>query len=209
MKALLWLLLLAGCAAFGPANETTVVREAVSLALATARAPDDVRRRELERALQEYEREPGRESCARLAILLATLPEPQRDDARARMLLESLAAQQQESDLTRFAQLLAASIAERQQTAREAQAAKERAAASLRATEQRADTIQQQLEILQREMHAGEQREAAQRRQIDVLKREARASEYREETLRKQIQALRAAERSTLEHEQRLPVRPR
>lgn len=209
MRALLWLLLLAGCAALGPANETVIVNDAVTLAIATARAPDDVRRRELERALQEFERAPGRESCARLAILLATLPAPQRDDARARELLESLVVQQKDSDLSRFAQLLSASIAERQQLARAAQAAGERAAASLRASEQRASTIQQQVETLQREMHAVEQREAALRRQIDGFRREARATEYREETLRKQIEALRAAERSTLEHEQRLPAKGR
>lgn len=209
MRALLWLLLLSGCAAFGPANEKAIVSDAVTLALATAAAPQDVRQRELERAREEFERAPGRESCARLAILLATLPEPQRNEARAKELLDSLVVQQRDSDLSRFAQLLAASIAERQQLAREAQAAGDRAAAALRATEQRADTIQQQFETLQREMQALEQREAALRRQIDAFRREARASEYREETLRKQIEALRAAERSMLEHEQRLPAKGR
>lgn len=209
MRALLLLLLLAGCAAFGPAKETVIVSDAVTLAVATAGAPEDVRQRELERARQEFERAPGRESCARLAILLATLPEPQRNEERAKELLDSLVAQQKDSDLSRFAQLLAASIAERQQLAREAQVAAERAAAALRASEQRADTMQQQLETLQREMQAVEQRDALLRRQVDTFRREARASEYREETLRKQVEALRAAERSMLEHEQRLPAKRR
>lgn len=211
MRVLAWLslLLAAGCAALGPPSETAIVRDAVNLAVATASAPEDVRRRELGRAVQECEREPGRMSCARLAILLATLPEPERDDARAKVLLESLAAQEPQSDLSRFAQLLAASIAERQRSAREARAAGERAEASARAIEQRAQSMQSQLEELKRETRAGEQREGALRKQLETYKREVRANEYREETLRKQIQALREAERSMLEREERLPVKPR
>jgi hypothetical protein len=208
-RAWLFLLLLTGCAALGPANDAAIVSEAVALAVATARAPQDLRRRELELASQAFERDPGTVHRTRLAVLLATLPAPERDDARAASLLEPVAARQPESDLSRFAQMLADSIAERRQRAAAAQAASERAAAGLRAAGQRADTIQQQLESTQREMHAVEQREAALRKQVDALKREARASEYREETLRRQIQALRAAERSTLEREQRLPVKPR
>lgn len=205
-----WLLaLLAGCAAFGPGSETVIVRDAVNLAVETARAPEEARRRELRRAAQEYEREPGRMSGARLAILLATLPEPERDDARARVLLESLAAESPETDLSRFAGLLAASVAERQQAARDAQAARERSDARLRASEQQAQTLQKQVEGLQRELRSGEHREDALRKQLESARGQARASEYREETLRRQIQALRDAERSMLEHERRLPVKPR
>lgn len=192
------LLLLAGCAALGPADEAAIVSEAVALAVATARAPGDVRHHELDRAVREFERGPDRVPRARLAILLATLPEPERDDARAAMLLEPLAAQQPESDLSRFARLLAAIVAERQQHAREAGAA-----------EQRADALRKQLELTRRDARAGEHREEALRRQIEAYKRDARAGEQREETLRKQIQALREAERSMLEHEERLPVKPR
>jgi signal transduction histidine kinase len=112
-------LLAAGCVAIGPdvreASETDAI---VATTVAAARLPAEARKHELARAQQEFERLADDANRLRLAALLATLPAPERDDARAASLLAPLAARSPETPRARLAALLAAQVAERQRIAR-------------------------------------------------------------------------------------------
>ena len=80
----------------------------------------------------------------RLATLLAVLPAPLRDDARAGELLQSVT----EGAMGRFAQLLASQINERQRLARELERVKSDAERSSRERDKREETLKQQIEAL-------------------------------------------------------------
>lgn len=112
-------MLIAGCVAIGPdvreASETDAI---VAMTVAAARLPAEARREELARAQQEFERHADDANRLRLAALLATLPAPERDDARAAALLAPLAARSPETPRARLAALLAAQVAERQRLSR-------------------------------------------------------------------------------------------
>jgi hypothetical protein len=90
----------------------------------------------------------------RLATLLATLPAPMRDDARALKLLEPI-ADAASPGVGRFSALLAAQIAERQRVAQEldrvsreaTHAARERAVAD-KERDKREEALKQQIEAL-------------------------------------------------------------
>jgi hypothetical protein len=113
----LWFVLavgLAGCAAVQPL--VNPVDAIVADAVTAARAPAAEQAAALTRAQQA-----GTATAAdrlRLATLLATLPPPLRDDARAAQLLEPL-ADATAPGIGRFAALLALQIAERQRAGRE------------------------------------------------------------------------------------------
>lgn len=108
------LLALAGCAAVQPL--VNPVDGIVAEALSAARAPAAEQAAALGRALQAGVAAPA--DRLRLATLLATLPPPLRDDARAAELLEPI-ADMAAPGIGRFAALLAALLADRQRTARE------------------------------------------------------------------------------------------
>ena len=149
-------LLLAGCAALKPgADEAVAVSDAIEAAVTAARAPAAERRVRLSAALESYAVQPDDRSRLHLAVLLATLPAPLRDDAFAATLLAPLAARQPESALTRFAGLLQTQVAERQRISQSGAGA----------------------------LRAGERREQALRRQIEALRAAERGMIEREERL--------------------------
>jgi hypothetical protein len=116
----------------------------------------------------------------RYATLLATLPAPLRDDARAAELLEPI-ADSNAPGIGRFAALLAGQLAERQRLARE-------------------------LERVARES----ERAAREREKLDRERAATdKERDKREEALRQQLEALRAIERGILEREENLRRRQR
>jgi len=154
MKLVVFLLAgsLAGCAVLRPdAGEAQQVREIVGTAVTAVRAAPEEQRRRLTHAQQMYASVPDDANRVRLAALLATLPPPWRDDARAATLLEPMVGRRPETPVTQLAGMLAASVAERQRLARELRAAELRVEAAERreqsATE-RADTLHRQVEAL-------------------------------------------------------------
>jgi hypothetical protein len=145
LTAGLIILLLAGCAVLRPGTgESVQVSEVVGAAVAASRAAPEEQRRQLNHAQQMFAAVQDDVNRVRLAALLATLPAPLRDDARAAALLEPLAARRPETPLVQFAGLLAAGAAERQRIARDLRAAEKREEAA----EERASTLRQQVDAL-------------------------------------------------------------
>ena len=153
------LLLLAGCAMLRPeADEALLVSDIVAATVGAARATPEEQRRQLSHAQQMYGALQDDASRVRLAALYATLPPPLRDDARAAVLFEPLAARRPETPLVQFAALAGAGAADLARAARELRAAERREteaeerakAARLQAeqAEERATTLRQQVEAL-------------------------------------------------------------
>ena len=118
IKALL-LAALAGCAAFQPGAEQAVAVDAiVGEALTVARAPAAEQKEALSRAQERFVRDPSLTNRLRLATLLAGLPAPLRDDARAAELLDPV-RDPNAPGVGRFAALLSAQLAEHQRLVRE------------------------------------------------------------------------------------------
>jgi len=137
--------LLAGCAVLQPgAGESLQVSEIVSAAVSAARAAPEEQRQQLLHAQKMFAAVQDDVNRARLAALLATLPAPLRDEARAAALLEPLAAHRPETPLVQFAGLLAAGTAERQKLTRDLRATEKR----VEAAEERANTLRQQVDAL-------------------------------------------------------------
>lgn len=163
--------MLAGCAALQPgSDEMVAVSAVISEAVDASRAPVAQQRRSLAGAQDALAREPGAVNRLRLATLLATLPAPLRDDARAAEMLAPLASTPSPA-IARFAALLGAQIAERQRLARELErAAKDRNRAELER---------------ERAERAGNEREKALRQQLEALRSIERGILEREERLRR------------------------
>lgn len=148
-----------------------IVGEAVS----AARAPVPEQKAALQRAQQSYAAAPSGPSRLRLAVLLATLPGPLRDEARATELLRPL-ADSSSPGIGRFAAFLSAQVAERQRLAREFE-----------------------------RMARDAERAARERERVDSEReRTDKERDKREETLRQQLEALRSIERGILEREENL-----
>lgn len=161
--------LLSGCALLRPdAGEALQVREIVGGAVSAARATPAEQRRQLAHAQQMYATAPDDANRVRLAALLATLPSPWRDEARAASLLEPLAARGPGTPMAQLAGMLAANVAERQRLARELRAAEAR----VEAAESRVAAAVERAGVLQR--------------QVDALKEIERGILEREERRRKQ-----------------------
>jgi hypothetical protein len=169
-------LLAAGCALLPGA----AVDQAVGEALAAARAPVAEQRAALARAQETFTRDTSVANRLRLATLLAALPAPLRDDARAMELLEPVADPAQPG-AGRYAALLSGQVMERQRLARE-------------------------VERLNRERLAADKEHAAVDRERAATDKER---DKREEALRQQLEALRAIERGILEREEKLRRRQR
>jgi hypothetical protein len=139
-------LTLAACAALDPRTPQLVsVDRLMAEAVQTARAPAAEQKAVLARAQQSFVADPSAANRLRLATLLATLPEPLRDDARAAELLQPL-ADAKEAGYGRFAALLSAQ--EHARLLREAdQAARERDRAD-KERDKREEALRQQLEAL-------------------------------------------------------------
>jgi len=171
MRRLFLVLTLTGCAAVQPLVNPVdaVVAEAVTV----ARAPAPEQAAALARAQQAGVTAPI--DRLRLATLLATLPAPLRDDARAAELLEPI-ADVSAPGIGRFAALLSSQIMERQRVARELERLSCEAANAARERD-RSDKAR---ELLDKER------------------------DKREEALKQQLEALRAIERGILEREEKL-----
>ena len=182
MRHLALVLLLAGCASLQPI--VNPVDAIVGEALAASRLPADEQSAVLSRAQEAGLASPV--DRLRLATLLATLPAPLRDDARALELLEPL-ADNATSGIGRFAALLAAQVTERQRAVRE-------------------------LERVTREAdRAARERAAADKERVAADKERAAADkerDKREEALKQQLESLRAIERGILEREEKMRGRP-
>ena len=169
------LLALAGCSAVQPL--VNPVDAIVAEAMAAARAPAAEHPAALARAEKEVTTTGGGTATdrLRLATLLATLPPPLRDDARAAELLAPL-ADSNAPGVGRFAALLATQISERKRALRE-------------------------LERVSREA----ERAARERERIDKERAQAdKERDKREEGLKQQLEALRAIERGILEREENM-----
>jgi hypothetical protein len=178
MKGFIVILLLAGCAVLDSGNRTVDTIAAEALAASRAAAAEQAAA--LASAQRAFEGGGAPADRLRLATLLATLPAPLRDDARAGELLEPL-ADASAPGVGRFAALLAAQVTERQRLGRE-----------LERLSRDAERLARDRERSDKER---DQREAALRQS--------------EEAIRQQLDALRAIERGILEREEKLRRRPR
>jgi hypothetical protein len=139
---------LSGCALLQPgAEQLGTVDAVVADAMTAARAPSGEQKAALSRAQDALTRDPSAENRLRLATLLALLPAPLRDDARAAELLEPL-ADATAPGFGRFAAFLSAQIVERQRLARELErVARERERVD-KDRDKREEALRQQLEAL-------------------------------------------------------------
>lgn len=216
-------LLATGCAALKPgAEDAGVVTEIVAMAVDTLRSTADVQRERLSSTLDTLLSRSDDAARLRAGVLLATLPPPLRDDARAAALLQPIAARQPETPLAQFAGLFQARLAERERATEQLQL-QER----LRSAEKQAETLRSEVETLRTNERALAEREEALkrrgqvlqrgvaereetvRRQVETLRESERTMAEREETVRRQIEALRETERSMSEREGRLGTKTR
>jgi len=139
---------LTGCALLQPgAEQSGMVDAIVADAMSAARAPSAEQKAALSRAQDAFTGEPSAVNRLRLAMLLAALAAPLRDDARAAELLEPI-ADATAPGFGRFAAFLSAQIVERQRLARELErAARERERAD-KDRDKREEALRQQLEAL-------------------------------------------------------------
>ena len=168
------LMLLAGCAALRPeADEALQVSDIVAAAVSAVRATPEEQRRQLNHAQQMFAAVQDDANRARLAALLATLPPPMRDDARAATLFEPLAARRPETPLVQFAAMAGAGAAERVRAARD-----------LRAAERREEQAEERAKTLRQQAEQAEERANTLRQQVEALKSIERGILEREERRR-------------------------
>jgi len=176
----------AGCALLQPESESArQVGEIVDQTVAATRATPEHQRALVAEAKRSYDAAPDEKNGVRYAALLATLPAPLRDEARAAAILGPIAAQQPGTGLRQFAALLSTSLAERRRLAQEARVAEQRA----QAASQRAEAASQRAEA------ATTRAEAAERREESANERASK--------LQGQVDALKSIERSILQREER------
>lgn len=169
--AVLSFAVLAGCAALQPGADQAVGVDALAgEALNEARAPAADQKAALSRAQEGFLRDPSAMNRLRLAALLATLPPPLRDDARAAELLEPV-RDPNVPGTGRFAALLSAQLAERQRLAREIE----------RLTRER-DRAEKEHDRTEKER---DKREEALRQQVEALRSIERGILDRDDRLRK------------------------
>jgi hypothetical protein len=151
---------LAACTAFDPQmQQLTEVDGIVADALQAARASAGEQKAALARAERAFQAQASNVNRARLATLLATLPDPLRNDARAAELLASL-SDPNDPGIGRFAALLRGQVVERERLVREAR------------EHERTDKER-------------DKREEALRQQLDALRGIERGIREREERLRR------------------------
>lgn len=169
--ALLGLLLAAGCAAVDPEGaRLAAVDRALADAIQASRAPAAEQKAALSRAQGAFVADGSALNRLRLAALVALVPPPLRDDARALELLEPL-ADASAAGTGRFAVLLHQHILERQRLGREIERAGREA--------ERAARERQQVD------RERDKREEALRSQLEALRGIERGILEREEKLRR------------------------
>jgi len=139
---------LAGCALLQPgAEQLGTVDAIVADAMTAVRAASAEQKAALSRAQDAFTRAPTAVNRLRLATLLAVLPAPLRDDARAAELLEPL-ADATAPGFGRFAAFFSALVVEHQRLTRELErAARERERVD-KDRDKREEALRQQLEAL-------------------------------------------------------------
>ena len=143
------MLLLAGCALFEPqVPDMVAVDGIVAEALKAARTPAPEQKAALAAAQAAFGKNPAAANRLRLATLLAVLPPPLRDDARAAELLESLASASSPG-YGRFAALLAGQLSERQRLARELERSIHERERADKERDKREEALRQQIEAMQ------------------------------------------------------------
>jgi hypothetical protein len=192
--ALALVLALAGCTAVQLNPVDAIVAETMT----AARAPATEQAAALARAEKDVTRTGGGTPADRLRLgsLLATLPPPLRDDARAAELLGPL-ADANAPGIGRFAALLAAQVAERQRVEREL----ERVSRELERVSREAERAARERERLDKEratLDKERERVDKERERVD------KERDKREEALKQQLEALRAIERGILEREEKM-----
>jgi hypothetical protein len=142
------LLALTGCAALDPEyQEVTAVDGLMAEAVHVTRAPVAEQKAALASAERAFSGDRSSLNRLRLATLLATLPQPLRDDSRAAELLQPL-ADPRAPGYGRFAALLSGEIEEHARLVREAdQTAHERERAD-KERDKREEALRQQVEAL-------------------------------------------------------------
>lgn len=210
-----------GCAALKPGSEdAAVVSEIVAMAVETLRSTPEVQRERLAAALGTVASQPDDTARLRAGVLLATLPPPLHDGARASSLIQPVAERKPETPLSQFAGLFQVRRLEREREAeelRERLRAAEKQAEALRAEvnalrahervfAEREEALRKRGQVLQRGVA---EREETVRRQVEALRESERSMAEREETIRKQIEALRESERTMSEREGRLGSKTR
>lgn len=148
LSALAAALALAGCAlVVPPPPRAAPVDGVIGEAVQAARAPASEQKAALQRAEQAFIGETVPLNRLRLATLLATLPEPLRDDARAAELLEPI-ADASDPGIGRFAALLSGQVGERRRLAREVERQARERERNDKDREKREEALRQQLEAL-------------------------------------------------------------
>jgi hypothetical protein len=141
-------LALTACVVFDPKTpEILSVDRVIAEAVQAVRVPPAEQRAILARVQQDFVADSSAANRLRLATLLATLPEPLRDDARATELLQPL-ADAKEPGYGRFAALLSAQVAEHARLLREADAVRRDRDRADRERDQREEALRQQVEAL-------------------------------------------------------------
>ncbi len=154
--ALAALVSLGGCASVNPdADRALALDAAFGEMLHVVRAPETEQSAALARAQQAFGADPSDVNRVRLAMLLADLPGPLRNDDRASELLAPLAGGASDTPAGRDGALLAAQLAERRQLA--ALASKQEKAAH--AAARREETLKRQLDALKEIEHSIGERE--------------------------------------------------
>jgi len=140
---------LAGCAQLLPSAFPSLgeVDAVMAAAIQAGRAPAAEQKGVLSRAEQQLAADPSALNKLRLGTLLATLPEPLRDDARAAELLEPI-ADASAPGIGRFAALLSLQVSERRRAAREAEKLARQREANDKERDKREEALKQQLDAL-------------------------------------------------------------
>jgi len=142
------LLALGGCAALDPEyQQVTAVDGLMAEAVHVSRAPVAEQKAALAAADRAFSSERSGLNRLRLATLLATLPEPLRDDRRAAELLQPL-ADPRAAGYGRFAALLSAEVAEHARVTRQAEQAAQEYERADKERDKREEALRQQVEAL-------------------------------------------------------------
>ena len=172
---------LQGCAMLQVEDEASRhVHEVVGEAVSASQASPAEQRRRLSSALRQYDSVPNEQNGVRYALLLATLPPPLGDDARAAAVLGPIGAKRPATPLSRLASLFAVTAADRHRLARELRAAEERAAGAA----QRAESAGQRAESAERREEAANERARQLQGQLEALKQIERTILQREDRRR-------------------------
>ena len=143
------ILAVAACAELLPPTSKSMaeVDAVMAAAVQAGRAPAAEQKGVLSRAEQQLAADPSPLNRLRLGTLLATLPEPLRDDARAAELLEPL-ADASAPGVGRYAALLSSQVSERRRAAREAEKVARQREANDKERDKREEALKQQLDAL-------------------------------------------------------------